>query len=64
MKLRTINFRIHEELKTQFEAACIANRTPMSAKLNHMIQDFVDEESQRKFEIPTAFYGSDYNDVI
>ena len=46
MKLRTINFRIHEELKTQFEAACIANRTSMSAKLNHMIQDFVDEESR------------------
>ena len=64
MKLRTINFRIYEELKTQFEAACIANRTTMSAKLNHMIQDFVDAESQRKFEFSTAFYGSDYNDVI
>ena len=64
MELRTINFRIYEELNTQFEVACIANRTPMSAKLRQMIQDFVDEEAQRKFEFPTAFYGSGYNDVI
>lgn len=41
-----LNFRIPDPLKDEFQTACRALRTSMTAELNRMIRKFIQEEAE------------------
>lgn len=44
-----MNFRIHYNIKNQFQEACRSLQTNMTAELNRMIRDFVQNNHKQKF---------------
>lgn len=54
-----LNFRISEPLKDEFQVACRQLQTNMTAELNRMIRQFVQENSLREENLrPLKWFSS------